>query len=245
MKPMTAPDPHRGPDPDPHRGPDPGPHPGAGPGPHPGPGSGPDAPPPGGAPDPDDAPGEATLLLRRLSGGDADASGDLLQLLYRELRRIASRQMGGERGDHTLQPTALVHEAWMRLFEGESPEWQGRSHFLRLASRAMRRVLVDHARSRAADKRGGGAGRVALDDVLAEFEERRIDVLALDVALERLTKMDAQLARIVEARFFAGLTIEETARTLEVGTATVERGWRVARMWLSNELRQEGLGDGA
>ena len=192
-----------------------------------------------------DAAGEATLLLRRLSSGDADASGDLLHLLYRELKRIASRQMGAERGDHTLQPTALVHEAWMRLFEHESPEWQGRGHFLRLASRAMRRVLVDHARSRAADKRGGGAGRVALDDVLAEFEERRIDVLALDEALERLAKMDPQLARIVEARFFAGLTIEETASTLECGTATVERGWRVARMWLSSELREESGGDGA
>jgi len=186
--------------------------------------------------DEDDA-GEATLLLQRITDGDTSAGGALLRLLYGELRRVASGHMHRERGDHTLQPTALVHEAWVRLFDRGGHAYESRGHFLRLASRAMRNVLVDHARGRAAQKRGAGQERVALDDVLAVFEEKRIDVVALDEALERLAALDPELARIVEARFFAGLTIEETARALDTSASSVERGWRVARMWLQRDLR--------
>ena len=145
--------------------------------------------------------------------------------------------MQGERTGHTLQPTALVHEAFLRLVpEGGAPQLEGRAHFLRVAARAMRRILVDHARARDADKRGGGRRPVALDDVLEAFAERDLDVLELSDAVEKLGAVDPELARLVELRFFAGLTIAETAAALGVSTPTVERHWRVARLWLAREL---------
>ena len=182
----------------------------------------------------------ATQLLHALERGDPAAREELLALVHDELRSLARQYMLGERANHTLQPTALVNEAWMRLIpEGEAEghdSWESRGHFLRVAARAMRNVLVDHARSRVAQKRGDGRERVPLDDMLAHYEERSLDPLAIDAALCKLNTMDEQLAKIVELRFFAGLTIAETARALGVSTPTIERGWRVARMWLRSEL---------
>lgn len=176
-----------------------------------------------------------TALLRRLESGDRDAQGRLYELVHAELRGRAHRLLlGGPKV--TLQTTALVNEAWVKLLSGEHPSWNDRSHFLRVAARAMRSVLVDHARARRADKRGGDRARVALDDVVAAYEERALDLVSLDSALEKLAKFDAQLAELVELRFFAGLEIEETARVLGVSASTVERGWRTARTWLRGEV---------
>ena len=182
-------------------------------------------------------PERVTRLLERATSGDRAAAEELLPLLYGELKGVAVRSMRSERADHTLQPTALVHEAWLRLVGGGgAPRFESRRHFVRLAARAMRNVLVDHARARQAQKRGEGQEAASLDAVLAGFEEQHLDLLALHEALERLQEIDAPLARLVELRFFAGLTIEETARALELSTPTVERHWRVARMWLRREL---------
>ena len=161
-------------------------------------------------------------------------SDDILPLLYEELHRRAELLMQGERSDHTLQPTALVHEAWMRL--SSESETMERVSFFRLAAQCMRRILIDHARARSRVKRGGGRTLLALDDVMAAFEERTLDVLAVDQALRKLEGFDPKLAQIVELRFFSGLTIPETATALGVSTPTVERAWRVARSWLLNEL---------
>ena len=182
-------------------------------------------------------PSHATVLLQRINAGDEGAASELLPLLYDELRRMAGEWMCRERRNHTLQPTALVHEAWMRVLGGgDARSFNGAEHFLRLAARAMRNVLVDHARSHGAHKRNDGAPALALDEALDAFEERALDVVELDDALERLTHVDEQLGRLVELRFFAGLTIAETAEALGTSTATVERSWRVARLWLRREL---------
>jgi RNA polymerase sigma factor (TIGR02999 family) len=181
-------------------------------------------------------PGEVTQLLQRMESGDAGAADRLLDALYGELRSLAERFMADQPAKHTLQPTALVNEAWMRIAQPGVHEWEGRTHFVRLAARAMRSVLVDHARAKGADKRGGGRVCTGLDGVLASYEEKSLDVLALNDALERLSAMDEQLARIVELRFFGGLTIAETAPLLGISTPTVERGWRVARLWLMREM---------
>ncbi|MFT4541767.1 MAG: RNA polymerase sigma factor (TIGR02999 family) [Planctomycetota bacterium] len=184
----------------------------------------------------------ATQLLDALEKGDPDAREALLAMVYDELKSLARRYMAGERASHTLQATALVNEAWMRLMpvkEGasaESESWESRGHFLRVAASAMRNVLVDHARSRTAQKRGDGREQVPLDQMLAQYEERSLDPIAIDAALDKLNAMDEQLAKIVELRFFAGLTIAETAGALGVSTPTIERGWRVARMWLRTEI---------
>ena len=188
--------------------------------------------------------GERTSrLLARVARGDEAAAGELLQSLYDELRRIAGACMADERSDHTLQPTALVHEAYVRLFAGGAPELEGRAHFARLAARAMRNVLIDHARSRRAAKRGAGERREALDHTLAAVEEGTCDALDLEPALERLERLDAELARIVELRFFGGLTVAEIAELERVSVPTIERRWRVARSWLRGELGAM-LGDG-
>lgn len=184
--------------------------------------------------------GPATMLLQRLADGDRAAADQLLPLLYSELHGLASRHMRGERAGHTLQATALLHEAYLRLVDVTEPDWDGRGHFLRMASRAMRNVLVDHARSRNAAKRGGQARRVPLDDALASFETDSLDLLALDEALERLFVADEQTARIVELRFFGGQSVADTATALSVSPSTVERGWRVARAWLRLELLGAG-----
>ena len=177
-----------------------------------------------------------TLLLRRLDAGDEDAAGELLPLVYGELHDLARAYMARERMEHTLQPTALIHEAWMRLVGDETPEFVGRAHFIGVAARAMRRILIDHARRRKAEKRGAGADKLPFDEALDAFQDGAPDLVELDVALGRLEKMDAELARIVELRFFAGATNEETADALGVSTRTVERGWKTAQAFLRAEI---------
>lgn len=177
-------------------------------------------------------------LLKESRDGEA-APEALVALIYDQLHQQAKRLMEGERRDHTLQPTALVHEAYLRILGANSgdDDFDSKAHFFRLAARCMRSVLVDHARSRGRQKRGGGQVLVSVESIAALFEERCLDVLALDEALEQLSTMDPQLARVVELRFFAGLTISEAAETLGVSTPTVERAWRVARAWLRQRLQ--------
>lgn len=179
-----------------------------------------------------------TRLLQRLADGQSEAADELLPLVYTELRALAAGYMAQERRQHTLQATALVHEAWLRIqkdADGGEP-WQNRAHFLGVAARAMRRVLIDHARRRGAEKRGGERARLPLDEALELFEEHGPDLLTLDEALQRLAATDAELARIVELRFFAGASNGEIAEALGVSTRTVERGWKVAQAWLRAEL---------
>jgi len=165
-----------------------------------------------------------------------------MALIYDELHALAEESFRGERGGHTLQPTALVHEAWIRLVGGAPVEWQGRSHFLRVAARAMRHVLVDHARGRSRLKRGrrSAADPDDLDRLLFAFEERSIDVVDLNDLLERLSSFDEKLARVVELRYFAGLSVPEVAEVLGTSTTTVERSWRLARAWLQHEMARPG-----
>jgi RNA polymerase sigma factor (TIGR02999 family) len=185
--------------------------------------------------------GEATRLLGRLSGGDAGAADELLPLLYAQLREIAGRLMSDQRAEHTLQPTALVNEAWLKLAgPAQSTDWESHRHFLRVAARAMRSVLVDHARAVKTEKRGAGVVKLPLDEMLIEAEERVHDVLAFDEALAQLEGVDAELAQVVELRFFGGLTSEEVGRALGLSTPTIERRWRTARMFLRTSLGEPG-----
>ena len=181
-----------------------------------------------------------TELLGRARSGDASALADVFPLIYDELRRLAGQQLRREPDGHTLSPTALVHEAYLRLVDYARVEWTGRAHFLAAASTAMRRVLVDHARGHRSAKRGGALRRVALDDVELGIEERAELVVALDEALDRLTALDARQARVVECRFFGGMTEEETAEALGIGVRTAKRDWAKARSWLHRELYPEG-----
>lgn len=177
-----------------------------------------------------------TEMLNRMAAGDADAGARLLPVLYAELHALAKREMGGLAAKVTLQPTELIHEAWIRLVGGAPPPFENRAHFVGVAARAMRSVLVDHVRNRRAQKRGGDWLRIELDQVVELFAAHTPDLLALDEALDRLSKMDARLGRMVELRFFAGLSVEETAKILQVSEPTVVRDWRIARMWLRREL---------
>lgn len=162
---------------------------------------------------------------------------DLLPLVYGELKRIAARQLRSERAGHTLCTTALVHEAWLELSNLDRIKWQNRNHYLAIAAQAMRRVLIDHAVARRAQKRGGGQHVESLEaDALAMVQERGGELLDLDQALERLAVLDERQARIVECRFFGGMSIEETAAALDVSPATVKRDWALARAWLNREL---------
>lgn len=180
---------------------------------------------------------DPTRLLERIAGGDAGAACELLPLVYGELHRVAEALMERQPAGHTLQPTALVHEAWLKLFGGKLPgELRDRGHFLSVAARAMRQVLIDHVRARRAERRGGGAQKLGLDQLAAAIEEEAVDVLGLHEALEELERLDPELALVVELRFFAGLTIEATAKALGVSTPTIERRWRVARMLLRERL---------
>ncbi len=182
-------------------------------------------------------PNLATQLLQRISTGDGDAVEELAPMLYGALRQIASEWMGRQPQDHTLQPTALVNEAWLRLFSTEVVQsFNGRGHFLKAAACAMRSVLVDHARAKRSVKRGENPKNLPLDAALHVFEERSLDVLELSDAVDRLAQSREDLARVVELRFFGGLTIPETAEALGVSTQTVDRRWRVARLWLQKEL---------
>lgn len=183
-------------------------------------------------------PDETQSLLLRIAGGDAAASDDLVRRLYGELRKVAMQLMQGERRDHTLAPTALVHEAYLRLLggAGEPPHWESRRHFLRAAARAMRRVLIDHARARGASRRVAGAERLPLDDTLAWYEENGLDVLALDESLGRLATVDPDLTRLVELRFFGGLSHAEVGEALGMSLRSAERGWQTARAFLEVDL---------
>lgn len=171
-----------------------------------------------------------------MADGDASAQGELLPMLYAELHALAERMMRDQGVAHTLQPTALINEAWLRLSGDAVASADNRAHFIALAARAMRSALVDHARRKSSDKRGGSFGRIPLDQAAELFSERGNDVLALDDVLERLTVVDAELGRLVELRFFAGLSIEEAAKILGVSVPTAVRNWRVARLWLRREL---------
>ena len=181
--------------------------------------------------------GDVTRLLNDLSAGRTDAMAELLPLVYADLRQRARRYMRHERGGHTLQPTALVHEAYLRLVDQRAVSWQNRSHFLAIASSAMRRVLVDHARTHSRAKRGGGHVPEPIgDESAAAIDMDRVDLIALDAALARLAARDAQQARVVELRYFGGLSIEEAAEVLAVSPATVKREWAMARSWLFVQL---------
>jgi RNA polymerase sigma factor (TIGR02999 family) len=179
------------------------------------------------------APPDMTGLLLEWSAGSDDARRSLIPLLYREMRRLAGRAMRAERRDHTLQPTALVHETWLKLIDQDRVQWRNRAHFFGVAAGLMRRILVDHARRRSAQRRSGE--KVALPDELAAPQEG-VDVVALDGALVQLAALDETQARIVELRFFGGLTLEETAEAVGVSRATVCREWDMARAWLHAQL---------
>jgi RNA polymerase sigma factor (TIGR02999 family) len=182
------------------------------------------------------SPANVTGLLARWTVGDKAAEKELFGLVYEPLRRIARRQLASIRPGQTLQTTAVVHEAYIRLAGREGQAWQDRVHFFAVAARAMRHILIDHARSRGYAKRGGGAPQVTLDEPRASSTQRPADVLALDEALQRLEAEDPRRSRVVELRYFGGLTNQEIAEVLKVSPATVERDWRYARAWLHQEL---------
>ena len=179
---------------------------------------------------------EVTVLLKAVGAGEANAPERLLELVYEDLRRLASVYLQNERNAQTLQATALVHEAYIRLIDWKNVSWQNRAHFFALAAQVMRRILVDHARAHNTEKRGGQARKLSLDEAIAVGGERPVDLIALNEALERLAQMDAEKCRLVELRYFAGLSIPEAAAALGVSAATVGREWAVARMWLRREL---------
>ena len=171
-----------------------------------------------------------------MSGGDRQSLDSLLPVVYQELRRLAAAYIRNEKPGQTLQPTALVHEAYLRLMKDRPERWQNRAHFCAIAAHSMRQILIERARARNAQKRWGDKARVTLDEALVHGGEPSVDLLALDAALERLAALDPEQARIVELRFFGGLTVEETADELGVSPATVKRHWTVARAWLAREL---------
>jgi RNA polymerase sigma factor (TIGR02999 family) len=179
---------------------------------------------------------DVTALLVAWTNGEEAARGRLMEVVYQELRRVAQRQLRRERLDHSFSPTALVHEAYLKLIDQRRAQWQNRAQFFAIAANLMRRILVDHARARRAVKRDGGA-RVPLEDVELGVDAPDVDLLALDAALDRLGAVDARQSRLVELRFFAGLTVDETASVLEVSAVTVKRDWALARAWLYRELR--------
>jgi RNA polymerase sigma factor (TIGR02999 family) len=185
-------------------------------------------------------PQEVTRLLIAWNEGDESALEKLVPQVYQELRRLARRQMRRERPDHTLQTTALINEAYLRLVDLRNVQWQNRAHFFALCARLMRRILVDFARSRHYAKRGGGAQPVSLDQSLVVSPEHSPDLVAVDDALKALTKVDGRKGQVVELRFFGGLTVEETAEVLKVSPETVRRDWKLAKVWLLRELSQGG-----
>jgi len=182
---------------------------------------------------------DATDLLLAWSSGDTSALEKLMPLVYQELRGLALRYMRQERADHTLQATALVNEAFLRLTDARQVQWQDRVHFIAVSARLMRRVLVDYARSRGYRKRGAGAQRVTLHDDLVTIPEVAVDVVALDRALEALAEVVPRKSRVIELRFFGGLSVDETADVLHVSADTVKRDWRLAKLWLLREIEGE------
>lgn len=178
---------------------------------------------------------DITALLLAWSAGEESARAGLVEAVYAELRRVAQRHLRRERADHSLTPTALVHEAYLKLIDQRRVRWQSRAHFFSIAAHVMRRILVDHARARATAKRDRGV-TIALEGIEVGSPPRDVDLLALDVALDKLAQLDARQSQLVELRFFAGLTVEETAAALEVAPVTVKRDWALARAWLFREL---------
>jgi RNA polymerase sigma-70 factor (ECF subfamily) len=177
-----------------------------------------------------------TQLLSRWSSGDKAALDELIPLVYPELRRLARIFMGRENSGHTLQTSALINEAYLRLINQQDVDWQDRAHFFAVASQIMRHILVDHARSYRYSKRGGGTEHVPLDDVAIVCDERALELIALDDALTRLADIDARKSQIVELRFFGGLTVEETAEVMKLAPITIMREWRAAKAWLGREI---------
>jgi RNA polymerase sigma-70 factor (ECF subfamily) len=186
----------------------------------------------------DPASQDVTLLLIELTKGNKKAASKLIPLVYDELHKLARRHMLRERTDHTLQATALVNEAYLKLVEQRSVRWQSRAHFFAIAAQTMRRILIDHARFHQRGKRGQGQKMVALDEALVFTPERSLEFLRLDESLQRLAQLDPRQSKIVELRFFAGLTVEETAEVLQLSPKTVKRDWSVAKAWLHGDLRQ-------
>ena len=180
--------------------------------------------------------GEVTRLLVELRSGNPEAEAKLIPLVHKHLHRLAARYMRRERPDHTLQATALVNEAYLRLVSPEGTGWRDRAHFFGVAARLMRQILVEHARARQAGKRGGQVEKLPLDQALEFSPSRSRELIELDDALESLGRLDPQQARVVELRFFGGLTVEETAEALGISPRTVKRDWRVARLWLHHEM---------
>ncbi len=184
----------------------------------------------------DSSPGEITQLLVELRGGNPDAETKLIPLVYRQLHRLAAHYMRHQRPDHTLQPTALVNEAYLRLVGQPKTDWKDRAHFFGVASRLMRQILVEHARAKQTKKRGGLAQKLSLDGALEFSHDRSHELVALDDALNGLEKLSPRQSRVVEMRFFVGLSVEETAEVLGTSPRTVKRDWNVARAWLHGEL---------
>jgi RNA polymerase sigma factor (TIGR02999 family) len=181
---------------------------------------------------------ELTQFLVDWSNGSEEALARLMPLVYDELRYLASRYLRHERAGHTLQTTALVHEAYIRLIDQHQVSWQNRAHFYGIAAQMMRRILVDHARGQQADKRGGGDPKLELDEAIAFAQEREVDLIALDEALTTLSTLDPRQSRIVELRFFGGLTVEEVAEVLAISRATIKREWSMAKAWLLLQITQ-------
>lgn len=181
---------------------------------------------------------EVTVLLAALTRGDDGAASKLIPVVYDELRRLAGNYMRRERVDHTLQATALVHEAYLKLVEQRSVNWQSRAHFFGVAAQLMRRILIDHARGHSRQKRGGEQKKVSLDEVLVFSEQQADKLLAVDDSLNHLAKLDPRQAHVVELRFFGGLSVEEAAEVLGVSPKTVKREWSVAKAWLYADLRE-------
>jgi RNA polymerase sigma-70 factor, ECF subfamily len=181
---------------------------------------------------------DVTLLLKQVANGNQDAAAKLIPLVYEELHRVAEHRLRLERRDHTLQPTALVHEAYLKLVAQRDANWQSRAHFFAVASHLMRRILVDYARGRLRAKRGGKQAKLPLDKVFVISKDRCDELLALDESLERLAKLDARQSRVVELRFFGGLTVEEAAKVMDVSPKTVKRDWSIAKAWLYGELKE-------
>ena len=186
---------------------------------------------------------EVTELLRAWSRGEEEAREKLIPLIYEDLRQRARRQMGRERRGHTLQTTALIHEAYLRLVGAAPVDWESRSHFFAIAARTMRRILVDHARSRRSLKRGGAARAVSLDEQLLVADQPAHDLVTLDLSLQALTALDPRKGRVVELRYFGGLSVEETAEVLKVSPRTVKGDWQFAKVWLLREMRRDGRDD--
>ena len=181
-----------------------------------------------------------TRKLQEWNRGDRSAAEELMPLVYDELRKVAARYLRRERADHTLQPTALVNEAYLKLIDISSVEWNDRAHFFAVSSNVMRRILVDHARAQATEKRGGVLQKVELTEAVSFSKEREIDLLALNDALEKLAELDERQSQIVEMRFFGGLSVEETAEVLKVSTRTIKREWAMAKAWLYQRMKDEG-----